>query len=36
MEPLVPRKNKWTVEELTPNTFKTAFSSKGELQRMIE
>jgi hypothetical protein len=24
------------VEELTPNTFKTAFSSKGELQRMIE
>jgi hypothetical protein len=36
MEHLVPRKCKWVVEELTPNTFKTAFPSRSELQRMIE
>jgi hypothetical protein len=36
MEHLVLRKGKWMVEELSPNTFKTAFLSKGELQRMIK
>jgi hypothetical protein len=36
MERLVPGKGKWMVEEITPNTFKTAFPSKNELQRMTE
>jgi hypothetical protein len=35
MERLVPGKCKWMVEEISPNTFKTAFP-KSELQRMIE
>jgi hypothetical protein len=36
MERLVLGKVKWAVEELSPNTFKTAFPSKGELQTMIK
>jgi hypothetical protein len=36
MECLVPGKGKWMVEEITPNTFKTAFPSKNELQRMTD
>jgi hypothetical protein len=33
---VVQGKGKWIVEEIGPNTFKTSFSSRGELQRMVE
>jgi hypothetical protein len=36
MERQVLGKGKWVVEELSPNTFRTAFPSRRELQRMIE
>jgi hypothetical protein len=36
MERLVPGKGKWSVKEIGPNTFKTSFPSRGELQRMVE
>jgi hypothetical protein len=31
MERLVPSKGKWAVEEISPNTIKTAFPSRSEL-----
>jgi hypothetical protein len=36
MERLVPAKMSWAAEEIERNVFKTIFSSKGEMQWMIE
>jgi hypothetical protein len=36
MEDLVLGKGKWSIEEINPNTFKTSFPSRSELERMIE
>jgi hypothetical protein len=36
LEMLIPSPWKWNVEEIRKNLFKTVFSSKAELQRMVE
>jgi hypothetical protein len=36
LEMLIPGPWKWNVEEIRKNSFKTVFSSKAELQRMVE